>query len=377
MDFATRCIHTQLRFDDPTRSIALPLYLTSSHAHLECGHGHGYDYARLQNPTREALEDTIRDLEGGVDCMAFSSGMAAIGCLMELFRPGDHIVTSWDLYGGSIRLFDAVNRKNGVDFTAVDTSDLDAVRQAIRPNTRAIYVETPTNPTMAVTDLAAVAELAHSVGAIAIVDNTFLTPYFQRPLELGCDVVIHSGTKYLSGHNDVVCGFLVAGSQELADDLRYLYKTIGSNLAPFDAYLVQRGLKTLPLRMDRHQASAQRIAEWLQGQEHVTYVSYPGLACHPQYELSCRQASGFGGMITFGVDSEERALGTLTSVRVITFAESLGGAESLLTYPRTQTHAELSQEELDAKGIDGRMLRLSVGLESADDLIADLEQALA
>ncbi|MDD5799104.1 MAG: PLP-dependent aspartate aminotransferase family protein [Coriobacteriales bacterium] len=380
MNFSTRCIHTQTRFADPVGSLVMPLYMTASYAHdsLGANGSHGdYDYSRLQNPTREALEDTVRDLEGGIDCLAFSSGMAAIACLMELFRPGDEIVTSWDLYGGSIRLFDAVTRKNGVKVQSVDTSDLDAVARLITPATRAIYVESPTNPLMVVSDIRRLAQLAHDNDALLVVDNTFLTPYFCNPLKLGADVVVHSGTKYLCGHNDVVCGFVVTSRQDVSDQLRYLIKTIGSGLSPFDAWLVARGLKTLPLRMERHQQSALAIAQWLQGNPKVTQVTYTGLPDNPDHQLCLRQGTGFGGMVTFRVDTPETARRVLENVHLILFAESLGGAESLITYPLTQTHADVPADELAQKGIDGCLLRLSVGLEDPQDLIADLQQALA
>lgn len=379
MDFSTRCIHTQTRFADPVKSLVMPLYMTASFAHDKLGQdgSHGdYDYTRLQNPTREALEDTVRDLEDGVDCIAFSSGMAAISCLMELFSPGDAVITSWDLYGGSIRLFDAVSRKNGVRIDSVDTSDVDAVASLVTPQTKAIYVESPTNPLMVVSDLRRLARLAHENGAILIVDNTFLTPYFCNPLKLGADVVVHSGTKYLCGHNDVVCGFLVTSSARISEQLRYLVKTIGSGLSPFDAWLVARGVKTLPLRMERHQSSALAIAQWLQGHAKVTEVTYTGLPDNPAHGLCLAQGTGFGGMVTFRVDSPETARNVLEHVSLIMFAESLGGAESLITYPLTQTHADVPADELAAKGIDGCLLRLSVGLEDPADLIADLDQAL-
>ena len=377
MDFSTACIHGPRRVADPTGSIVPPIYLTSSFAHPGVGQSTGYDYSRLQNPTREVLEDTVRELEGGDDCLAFSSGMAAISCLMELFAPGDRIVTSWDLYGGSIRLFDGVSAKNGVEVARVDTTDLDAVAAALAPGARMLFVESPTNPTMAVSDIRALAALAHDAGALLVVDNTFLTPYFMNPVELGADVVVHSATKYLAGHNDVIAGLLVSALPEVSERLRYLIKTIGSGLDPFSAWLVERGIKTLAVRMERHQANAERLAEWLREQPQVSYVLYPGLPDHPGHDLCLSQGRGFGGMVTFGVDSEQRALDLLRRVRLVMFAESLGGTETLVTYPMTQTHADVPADELAEKGIDGRMLRLSVGLESPDDVIADLAQALA
>lgn len=377
MDFSTSCVHPPRRVEDPMGAIVPPLYLTSSFAHPGVGQSTGYDYSRLQNPTREVLEDTVRELEGGDDCLAFSSGMAAISCLMELFSPGDRLVASWDLYGGSIRLFDSVSAKNGAEVDRVDTTDLDAVAAALEPGAKALFVESPTNPLMAVSDIRALAELAHGAGALLVVDNTFLTPYFMNPISLGADVVVHSATKYLAGHNDVIAGLLVSAVPEVSERLRYLIKTIGSGLDPFAAWLVSRGIKTLPVRMERHQQNALALATWLEEQPQVSYVLYPGLPDHPGHDLCLEQGRGFGGMVTFGVDSEKRALDLLRRVRLVMFAESLGGAETLITYPLTQTHADVAPEELAEKGIDGTMLRLSVGLESADDVIADLAQALA
>lgn len=377
MDFSTSCVHPPRRVEDPMGAIVPPLYLTSSFAHPGVGQSTGYDYSRLQNPTREVLEDTVRELEGGDDCLAFSSGMAAISCLMELFSPGDRLVASWDLYGGSIRLFDSVSAKNGAEVDRVDTTDLDAVAAALEPGAKALFVESPTNPLMAVSDIRALAELAHGAGALLVVDNTFLTPYFMNPISLGADVVVHSATKYLAGHNDVIAGLLVSAVPEVSERLRYLIKTIGSGLDPFAAWLVSRGIKTLPVRMERHQQNALALATWLEEQPQVRYVLYPGLPDHPGHDLCLEQGRGFGGMVTFGVDSEKRALDLLRRVRLVMFAESLGGAETLITFPLTQTHADVAPEELAEKGIDGTMLRLSVGLESADDVIADLAQALA
>lgn len=377
MEFSTACIHHAPRFTEPTGSVVTPLYLTSTFAHLGLGKSTGYDYTRTQNPTRQSVEDTVAQLEHGADAMAFSTGMAAITCLMELFKPGDHIVTSFDLYGGSIRLFDSISKKNGLSFTSVDTSDIEAVKAAITSNTRAILIESPTNPTMVVSDIAAVAKLAHEHGALLIADNTFLSPYFCQPITLGADIIIHSGSKYLGGHNDVLSGFLVTSTQELSEKIRYTQNTTGGTLAPFDSWLVERGIKTLPLRMEKHQANALAVAEFLQTHPKVTSVLYPGLPDHPGHELCLEQSSGFGGTLTFYVDNGETAKKLLESVKLIAFAESLGGVESLITYPLTQTHADLSMEEREAKGINERMIRLSVGIEDANDIIADLEQALA
>jgi cystathionine beta-lyase/cystathionine gamma-synthase len=340
----------------------------------------GYDYSRLQNPTREHVEKLVAALEGGVDCLAFSSGMAAIAALMELFEPGDEIVASDDLYGGSIRLFDAISGKNGITVHYADTSDLAAVRSQINGKTKGIFIETPTNPMMKVTDVAAVKTLvgnpASGADILIIVDNTFLTPYFFRPIPLGADIVVHSGTKYLAGHNDTLAGFLVAASQETSEKLRFIQMTTGACLAPFDSFLVARGIKTLALRMEKSQRSAFEIAAWLKEHPKVTKVHYVGLPEHPDIEVSKRQATGFGAMISFSVDSEQTALHALSHTELIMFAESLGGVETLITYPFTQTHAYIPEDERRARGIDEKLLRLSVGIEDAGDLIEDLDRAL-
>jgi cystathionine gamma-synthase len=336
----------------------------------------GFDYSRLQNPTREYLEHTLANLEEGIDALAFSTGMAAEAALMELFAPGDHIVASDDLYGGSIRMFQHLSKKNGIDITLVDTGKLDALEAEIRGNTKAIFVETPTNPMMQITDIAAVAEIARKRGIILIVDNTFLTPYFQRPLTLGADIVVHSGTKYLGGHNDTLAGFLVTNREDLSEKLRFIYKTTGACLSPFDSWLMIRGIKTLAVRLRQQEESALTIAKWLQLQPAVKAVHYCGLPEHHGYEISRRQSSGFGGMISFEVTDEKTAKLVLNRIKLIGFAESLGGTESLMTYPYTQTHADVPEEHRQAKGITTRLLRLSVGLEDVYVLIEDIAQAL-
>jgi len=376
MDFSTLCIHGNDRKYDNTGAISVPIFQSATFAHPGVGMSTGYDYSRLQNPTREHLERTMAKLEGGVDAMAFSSGMAAITALMELFSPGDHIIASDDLYGGSHRLFFNISKKNGLDFSLIDTSDISQIESRIRPETRAVFIETPTNPMMHVTDIAEAARLAKRHNLLLIVDNTFLTPYYLRPIELGADIVVHSGTKYLGGHNDTLAGFLVVASSELSERLRFIYKTTGACLSPFDSWLLIRGIKTLAVRMDRQQESAMKIARWLQGHEKVKAVHYVGLPSHPHYEVSKRQGTGFGSMISFETDSEETAVRVLSKVSLIQYAESLGGVETLITYPMLQTHADIPKEEREAKGINERLLRLSVGLECADDLIEDLRQAL-
>lgn len=372
----TLCVHGARDGHNTTGAVTVPVYQSATFAHPDVEQSTGYDYSRLQNPTREALEKTVAALEGGVDALAFSTGMAALATLMELFAPGDHLVASEDLYGGSVRLFTHVLGKNGITVDFVNTGDLPAVRASLRENTRAIFVETPTNPMMQVTDIRAMAEVARRKDLLLVVDNTFLTPYFQRPLELGADVALHSGTKYLGGHNDTLAGFLVSARQDVAERLRFLYKTTGSCLAPWDSFLIQRGLKTLALRMDRIQENALRIARWLRAQPKVRKVYYPGLEDHPGYAVSLKQTGGFGGMISFEVDSAETARRMLRGVNLILFAESLGGVETLLTYPALQTHGDVPIEVRERLGITDRLLRLSVGVEDVGDLIADLEEAM-
>lgn len=377
MEISTLCIHGSDDPTDCTGSVTVPIYQTVTFAHPALGKSTGYDYSRMQNPTREHLENVVAKLEHGADCMAFSSGMAAITSLMELFRIGDHIIATDDLYGGSIRLFRTISEKNGLTFDYADTSDITGIEALVKPQTKAIFLETPTNPMMRVTDIAAVASIAHRHNALLIVDNTFLTPYFQNPLVLGADIVVHSGTKYLCGHNDTLAGFLIAKTPELSEKLRFLYKTTGACLSPLDSWLVIRGIKTLAVRMDRQQESAKKIADWLCDQPKVKKVYYAGLNNHPGYEISRKQTTGFGAMISFEVDSELTAKNLLERVKIIHFAESLGGVETLITYPATQTHADLPAEEREARGINNRLLRLSVGLESPADLIHDIQQALA
>lgn len=379
LSIESRCIH--LEGDDPVArygAISFPIYQTATFAHPALGESTGYDYSRVQNPTRQQLEKTVAALEQGTDAVAFSTGMAAILAVMELLAPGDHIVTEADLYGGTPRLFHTVSEPRGITFTTVNFSDGTAqVAAAIRPETKALYIETPTNPMMHVTDIRKAAELAHAHGALLIVDNTFLSPYLQNPLPLGADIVIHSGTKYLSGHNDTLAGFAVVKDAALAARLREISKTIGANLAPFDAWLLLRGIQTLAVRMDRAEENAMALAQWLKTRPEVTRVIYPGLPEHPGHALMKQQARGFGAMLTFEVRDKREVPVLLKAVRLIRFAESLGGTESLLTYPITQTHADVPPEVLAANGLTDRILRLSVGIENINDLRADLEQAFA
>ena len=357
-------------------SVSFPIYQTATYAHPSVGNSTGFDYSRLQNPTREQLEKVVCQLEGGIDAFALSSGMAAIALMMELFNPGDHIIADSDLYGGSIRLFDNVSVKNGIEFTRVNCAT-ENLEPLIKPSTKAIYIETPTNPMMNVTDIAKTAELAKKHNLLLIVDNTFMSPYFQNPLELGADIVIHSGTKYLAGHNDTLAGFIVTNKADIQEKLRFLIKTTGAGLAPFDCWLVLRGIKTLSIRMEKAQENAAKIAEWLKSQKSIVRVLYPGLTEHPGYEIMKKQSRGFGAMLTFQTDTTEHALSVLNNVKLIQYAESLGGVETLITYPTTQTHADVPEEIRLKNGITPATLRLSVGIENVDDLISDLEQALS
>ena len=379
LSIESRCIH--LEGDDPAArygAISFPIYQTATFAHPALGESTGYDYSRVQNPTRQQLEKTVAALEQGTDAVAFSTGMAAILAVTELFAPGDHIVTEADLYGGTPRLFHTVSEPRGITFTTVNFSDGTAqVEAAIRPETKALYIETPTNPMMHVTDIRKAAELAHAHGALLIVDNTFLSPYLQNPLALGADIVVHSGTKYLSGHNDTLAGFAVVKDAALAARLREISKTIGANLAPFDAWLLLRGIQTLAVRMDRAEENAMTLAQWLKTRQEVTRVIYPGLPENPGHALMKQQTRGFGAMLTFEVRDKREVPVLLKAVRLIRFAESLGGTESLLTYPITQTHADVPPEVLAANGLTDRILRLSVGIENINDLRTDLEQAFA
>lgn len=378
-EFETRCIHGHetAKTTDARRAISFPIYQTASFSHIEPGHNEtGFDYTRESNPTRQRLEEVVSSLEGAAETIAFTSGMAAISACFELFAPGDRIICSEDLYGGVIRLHTIISAKNGVIAEYADTADPNSIRKAINNNTKAIYIETPSNPMMNISDIRACAKLAHEHGLLLIVDNTFLSPYFQNPLKLGADIVIHSGSKFLSGHNDTISGFLCLNDTELAKKLRLIAKTTGAALAPFDSWLVMRGIKTLAVRMERQQQNAEKLAHWLTEQPQVKKVYYPGLKDHPGYEINARQASGAGSMISFCVDSAETARRILQKVKMIIFAESLGGTETLITYPTLQTHPDVPADVREHLGITDSLLRLSVGLENAADIISDLEQAI-
>ena len=374
----TLCVHGgEHRFPDGARSLTVPIYQTAAFGHPDLGHSPDrFYYTRLTNPTRTHLQETVAALEGAHDAIAFTSGMAAITAVFELFAPGDRILCSADLYGGTVLLFDSIGKKNGLRLDLVDTTNADAVRAAVTPDTKAIYIETPSNPMMNVTDIRLCAELAHSVGAILIVDNTFLSPYFQNPIALGADIVIHSGTKYLGGHNDTLAGFICLKDDTYSEKLYKISYTLGATLSPFDSWLMIRGIKTLALRMERAQENALAIVNWLKTQKNVTKVYYVGLPEHPGYAVNASQSRGSGAMLSFAVSTPELAQQVLAKVQIITFAESLGGPESLITFPATQTHADVAEEERNRLGITDCFLRMSVGLEKAEDLIADLDQAL-
>lgn len=375
--FGTRAVHAGQRPDPTTGAIMTPVFQTSTYVQPELGRHLGYEYARTHNPTREALEGNIAALESGRFGVAFSSGSAALDTVTKLFSAGDHIVSGEGVYGGTYRFFTRVAARLGLEFTFVDSDDLDQIRDAMRPNTRMVHVETPTNPMMRLTDLAAAAEIAHGAGALLSVDNTFASPYNQRPLELGADLVIHSATKYLNGHSDVVNGIVVVRDEELHERLRFLQNAAGAVPGPWDCWLVLRGTKTLHLRMRAHNENGQRIAEWLEAHSAVERVHYPGLPSHPQHELARRQMSGFTGMISVEMGSAERARALVENVSIFALAESLGGVESLIGHPASMTHASVPAERRQRMGLSEGLVRLSCGVEDAEDLIEDLDRALA
>jgi cystathionine beta-lyase/cystathionine gamma-synthase len=354
-----------------------PIYQTSTYAQQGIGVHKGYEYARVSNPTRTALEDNVAALEGATHGAAFASGIAAIEALVKLLSAGDHVICGANVYGGTDRLFRQVLGRLGLEFSFVDTREPGQIETAARPNTRLVMVETPTNPLMHITDIAAAAEIAHASNAWLVVDNTFATPYFQRPLDLGADAVVHSSTKYLNGHSDVVGGLVLTSHDEIAEGLRFLQKSAGAVPGPMDCWLVLRGTKTLHVRMAAHDTNGRRIAEWLAGDSRVHDVHYAGLASHPQHELATKQMSGFGGMISIELGSRQRADNFCRAVRVFTLAESLGGVESLISHPAAMTHAAVPAEERAKMGITDGLVRLSVGIEAVDDLTEDIDQALS
>jgi len=378
MGFKTDAIHAGQEPDPSTGAVTIPIYQTSTYVQESIGKHKGFEYARTQNPTRMALERNLAALERGIASYAFASGMAATTALTQLLlRQGDHAICSDNVYGGTFRLFDKIVRHYGIEFTYVNTSNLSEVERAMRPNTRMVFVETPTNPIMSITDIAAVSKIAHRSDCRIVVDNTFMTPYFQRPLELGADIVVHSTTKYLNGHSDSVGGAVILKRKDDADRLQFIQNAAGGILGPFDSWLVLRGIKTLPIRMDAHNTNGMVVAKYLADRKDVRKVYYPGLPHHPGYQIAEKQMSGFGGMIAFDLGSLERARKFLESVRLCSLGESLGGVETLISHPATMTHASVPQEERTRLGITDGLVRLSVGIEDVEDLIADLDVAFS
>lgn len=376
MKFATELIHGGNPIDPEHGSLSHPIYHTSTFAQRSFDHFGRFDYARSGNPTREALEEAVAKLEKGATGLAFASGMAAIASTFLLFRPGDHLVVCEDVYGGTFRVLSTLFTGWGLKVSFVDATDLAEIAAAITPDTRALYLETPSNPLIKISDIPGCVALAKERGLLTIVDNTFMTPYLQRPLELGCDIVLHSGTKFLNGHSDVICGFAVAATPELGQRLRFIQNAFGAVLGPQDCWLVLRGLKTLKVRLEESQASAQKIVAWLKTQDKVQKVYYPGLPEHPGYDTHQRQASGPGAVLSFELDSYETTKRLLEGVQLAAFAVSLGGVESILSYPAKMSHAAMPPAEREARGIKDTLVRLSVGLEDPEDLIADLERFL-
>lgn len=375
--FDSKVVHGALGTEPLTGAVSMPIFQAATFRHPEFGQTTGFAYSRLENPTRLELERTMAILEGGIRGFAFSSGQAANMAVFSLLEPGDHIILSDDIYGGTFRIIGDVFGKYGIEHTYVDMSDLDAVQAAIQKNTKMLFIETPTNPMMKVADIHAVSEIAKGIGALTVVDNTFLTPYFQKPLTLGADIVTHSSTKYLGGHNDTISGIVVVkDDEEIAEKINIHIKSHGSQLAPLDSWLVLRGIKTLAVRMDKHNANAKKVAHWLRKQKKVEKVYYVGFEDHKDYDVTLKQTTGFGGMISFTVDSEETVMKILKNVDMIMFAESLGGTETLITYPTTQTHEDTPEDVKEKLGITRSFLRMSVGIENPDDIIADLDRAM-
>lgn len=376
MKLATQLAQVGINREEKTGAISTPIYQTSTFCHPALGQSTGFDYSRSGNPTRQALEDSICALEKGQRGLAFASGMAAIAAVMSLFKPGDHLLVSDDTYGGTYRLFTTLGAKNGLNFTFSDFTNLDYLPNLITPSTRAIFVETPTNPLMKIIDLEKLVNNAHQYGLLVIVDNTFFTPYLQQPLDYGADLVLHSATKYIGGHNDVVAGLLVTAREDLGEQLAFIQNAVGAIPGPHDCWLLLRGLKTLAVRLEWSQHSALHLAEFLERHPAVKKVNYPGLPHHPGHDLCKKQARGFGAMLSFEVETKEMAAQILERVKIISFAESLGGVESLITYPETQTHEAIPLDVRRKLGINDCLLRLSVGLEDPADLEDDLNQAL-
>jgi cystathionine gamma-synthase/cystathionine gamma-lyase len=378
MRFATKAIHVGQEPDPATGATIVPIYQTSTYTQEAPGQHKGYEYSRTANPTRTALEECVASLEGGEYGLAFASGLAATVATMSLLSPGDHVVAGDDLYGGTYRLFDKVlTQAGGLEFTYADTTDPGAVEKALRPETKLLWIETPTNPMLTVSDIALLSEMARERGAVVAVDNTFASPYFQMPLSLGADIVVHSTTKYMGGHSDVVGGAVVTSNPDFYERMKFYQNAAGGVPGPFDSWIVLRGLKTLAVRMRQHEENALAVAEFLQGHPEVETVSYPGLPSHPQHELAKQQMSGFSGMVSFTLKGgAEAAYAAVRKTEVIHFAESLGGVESLITHPATMTHAAIPREQREARGVTDGLMRLSVGIEDKEDLIADLDQAI-
>jgi len=373
----TKLIHAGIVGDEATGAVSTPIYQVSTYKQEAVGKFKGYEYSRTGNPTRHALEVLISELEGGFAGFAFASGMAATSSVMMLFSKGDHVILTDDVYGGTFRVISKVLNRFGIEATFVDTGDLSNVEAALQENTKAIFLETPTNPLLKITDIEAIAKFAKEKGLLTIVDNTFMTPYFQQPISLGADIVVHSATKYLGGHSDVVAGLVVVNSDQLATDLHFVQNSVGAVLGPQDSWLLMRGIKTLGIRMEEHNVNAQRIAEFLNNHEAVSNVFYPGLATHPGHDLMKKQTTGFGGMISFDVGSAAKADELLTKLRYFTLAESLGAVESLISVPARMTHASIPSERRAELGITEGLVRISVGIEDVEDLLEDLTQALA
>lgn len=377
MGFSTKAIHAAIEPDPTYGSIMTPIHLTSTYVQEELGKNKGYVYARVSNPTRTVLERQIAALEGGGEGLAFASGMAAISTLFSSLKSGHHVVASHNVYGGVYRMAQGVLAGFGVDFDFVDTTDLDTMRRSIRPATRMVYVETPTNPMMEVTDIAGVAKLCRNKKLVSVVDNTFATPYLQNPLEFGIDIVVHSATKYLNGHSDMLGGLIVLNDKQMTERLRFLQKSIGGIMSPFEAWMCLRGIKTLALRMDRHNRNALDIAAFLSKHRSIKKVHFPGLVSHPQHRLAKKQMKGFGGMISFDLGSLDRAKTFLKRVKLCALAESLGGVETLISHPATMTHSFITAEQRKKIGITDGLVRLSVGIEDVEDILEDLKQALS
>ena len=377
MGFSTECIHAGQEPEPVTGAVTYPIFATSTYVQPRLGENKGYEYARTKNPTRSVLEANLAALERGKHGHCFASGMAAIDAVFRLLQSGDHVVAGENMYGGSYRLFSRVLEKFGLQFSYVDTSRVDAVRDAIRPNTKIVFLETPTNPMMTLTDIAACAEVAHAGKAFVVVDNTFCSPYLQRPIELGADIVVHSTTKFLNGHSDSVGGAVISNSDELAEKIGFLQNATGGILSPFDSWLVLRGVKTLAVRMERHETNGMTMANYLSHHSKVKKIYYPGLPGHPQHALAKRQMRGFGAMISFELGSKDNAAKFLNRVRLCSLGESLGGVETLISHPETMTHASVPVAERQRLGITPGLVRISVGIEDVDDLIDDLENAFA